>query len=292
MSNFLERNKIFFAIIIAGLLISSAIRSLNRPAYVPSVQPDLSGGNEIKNSVVQSLVSDYNNREENNPAKSSGVQVKSSESQSDLYRVIKVIDGDTVSVDVSGKTETVRLIGINTPEIVDPRKPVECFGKEASNKAKEILTGKSVKLESDNTAGERDKYNRLLRYIFLDNGTNFNKMMIGEGFAYEYTYNLPYKYQTEFKQEEQEAKIARRGLWASGVCDSVQSSVQSLTPTIAPIIPSQKQGNHICSYNAYNCTDFSTHAEAQAVYEDCGGVNNDVHSLDRDKDGSACESLP
>ena len=57
-----------------------------------------------------------------------------------LYAVLKVVDGDTIHIDIDGKKETVRLIGINTPETVDPRRPVECFGKEASNKASEILT--------------------------------------------------------------------------------------------------------------------------------------------------------
>ena len=55
------------------------------------------------------------------------------------YQVIKVVDGDTITIDLNGKAETIRLIGINTPETVDPRKPVECFGVEASNKAKELL---------------------------------------------------------------------------------------------------------------------------------------------------------
>src|SRR3989344_1151435 len=59
------------------------------------------------------------------------------------YAVVKVVDGDTVDLSINGKVERVRLIGMNTPETVDPRKPVECFGKEASNRAKELLTGKS-----------------------------------------------------------------------------------------------------------------------------------------------------
>ncbi len=90
------------------------------------------------------------------------------------YKVVKVIDGDTVDVLINGKTERLRLIGINTPETLDPRRPVECFGIEASNKAKELLTGKYVFLESDPSQGERDKYERLLRYVFLENGESFN----------------------------------------------------------------------------------------------------------------------
>ena len=136
------------------------------------------------------------------------------------HRVIRVIDGDTVIIKIDNKTETVRLIGINTPETVDPRRPVECFGIEASNKAKEILGGEFVELEKDDLVGERDIYGRLLRYVFLENGTNFNEMMIREGYAYEYTYDLPYKYQNEFRQAEKEAKEMKKGLWAQGVCEN------------------------------------------------------------------------
>ncbi len=134
------------------------------------------------------------------------------------YDVIKVVDGDTVQVDIGGVKETVRLIGLDTPETVDPRKPVQCFGLEASKKAKEVLTGKKVSLEADSTQGDRDKYKRLLRYVFLEDGTNFNKIMIAEGYGHQYTYNKPYKYMEEFKQAETEAREAERGLWAGTNC--------------------------------------------------------------------------
>lgn len=136
-----------------------------------------------------------------------------------IYRVVKVVDGDTVDVDIDGKVERLRLIGIDTPETVDPRKAVQCFGKEASNKAKELLNGQSVSLESDGTQGERDKYKRLLRYVFLPDGTNFNLYMISEGYAHEYTYDKPYKYQADFKQAEIDARNGNRGLWNPDTCN-------------------------------------------------------------------------
>ena len=107
--------------------------------------------------------------------------------QKKLNKVIKVIDGDTIVIEIENKHETVRLIGIDAPETVDPRKTIQCFGKEASNKAKEMLNNKSVFLEADSTQGERDKYQRLLRYVFLQDRTNFNKLMIEQGYAHEYT---------------------------------------------------------------------------------------------------------
>lgn len=133
----------------------------------------------------------------------------------DYFKVTRVIDGDTVVVIIDNQDETVRLIGIDTPETVHPTKPMQCFGPEASQAAKKYLTNQTVRLEIDQTQGERDKYHRLLRYLFLTNGDNFNKLMITDGFAHEYTYKTPYFYQTEFKQAEQEAKNNKRGLWKS-----------------------------------------------------------------------------
>jgi micrococcal nuclease len=129
-------------------------------------------------------------------------------------KVLKVIDGDTIRVLINNKEDTVRLIGIDSPEVVDDEKPVQCFGKEASSKAKEILSSKTIVLESDPTQGNRDEYGRILRYVFLEDGTSFDKLMLSEGYAHEYTFKgNPYKYQSEFIQAEREAKGENKGLW-------------------------------------------------------------------------------
>ncbi len=138
------------------------------------------------------------------------------------YQVIKVVDGDTMDVNIDGKIERLRLIGIDTPETVDPRKDVQCFGKEASNKARELLQGKFVTLESDDSQSVRDKYKRLLVYVFLPDGTNFNKFMIEEGYAYEYTYDSAYKYQSEFKEAQINAQSSNKGLWNPSTCSGVR----------------------------------------------------------------------
>lgn len=127
---------------------------------------------------------------------------------------MRVIDGDTIEVLLDGKKAKVRIIGINTPETVDPRRPVGCFGKEASKFAKQILTGQVIILESDPTQSNVDRYGRLLRYVFV-NGLDFGKKMISDGYAYEYTYDLPYKYQSEYKNAERQARERGLGLWVS-----------------------------------------------------------------------------
>lgn len=220
------------------------------------------------------------------------------------YSVVKVIDGDTLSIQINGKVQTLRLIGLDTPETVDPRKPVQCFGREASAKAKEILTGQQVRIETDQTQDEYDKYNRLLAYVFLPEGTLLNEMMIREGYGHEYTHQTPYKYQNEFRAAENEARNKKRGLWADGACN--QSNIIPITQstTISPSrydnsantptdsSHARTNGSYVCTVNKYNCSDFMTHFEAQVTYEACGGPANDIHKLDNDKDGQACESLP
>lgn len=191
--------------------------------------------------------------------------------QKQLHKVVKVIDGDTIQVVIDGKKETLRLIGIDAPETGDPRSLVSCFGNEATNKAKEILNGKSVQLEPDLTQGERDKYNRLLRYVFLENGTNFNNLMISQGFAHEYTYRIPYKYQTEFKQAERQAREKKLGLWADNVCS------QPSKPQVA--------GTYTCDCGKL-CSQISTCEEAYFQLEQCGCTKRDS-----DSDGIPCESL-
>ena len=135
-----------------------------------------------------------------------------------LYSVTAVSDGDTIKVLVDGKTETVRLIGVDTPETKDPRKAVQCYGAEAGAYTKTTLLGKIVSLAQDDSQQNRDKYGRLLRYVFLEDGTNFNEQLIRAGYAYEYTYRTPYQYQSVFKQAQQEAKTNSVGLWSQTTC--------------------------------------------------------------------------
>lgn len=204
----------------------------------------------------------------------------------ELYSVTKVVDGDTIEVNMDGKTEKLRLIGIDTPETVDPRKPVQCFGREASNKAKELLEGKKVRLESDTSQDNRDKYDRLLRYVHLEDGTSYNKLIIAEGYAHEYTYNTPYKYQSEYKQAQKDAENAQKGLWSPSTCAG--NTEQSATTSTAAPQPSASN----------NCDPNYTPCIPNVSYDlDCGDISTSVqvigtdkHRFDRDGDGIGCES--
>lgn len=135
--------------------------------------------------------------------------------------VTRTVDGDTLHAKLDGETDevTVRLLGINTPESVDPRRPVECFGKEASHHAQELLQGKRIRLEADPEADERDKYGRILRKVVMEDGVVFNTLMVEQGYAYAYTsFPMDAAYKRELKNLEEEARLAKRGLWADNTC--------------------------------------------------------------------------
>lgn len=126
--------------------------------------------------------------------------------------VTEVVDGDTIRI--AGNI-TVRLLGIDTPETKDPRKSVQCFGKEASNETKRLVGGKVVILEKD--VSETDKYGRLLRYVFLPiRGGKLlfvNDYLIREGFARALTYPPDVKYAEQFLEAQRVAKEEKKGLW-------------------------------------------------------------------------------
>ncbi len=133
----------------------------------------------------------------------------------ELVQVTKVVDGDTIEVSINNELKKIRLIGINTPETVDPRRAVQCFGKEASNETKRLLEAQKVILTKD--VSETDKYERLLRLVYLplpDGQLLFvNDYLVRQGYANVYTYPPDVKFDEQFKKAEKEAKEAKRGLW-------------------------------------------------------------------------------
>jgi len=137
--------------------------------------------------------------------------------------VVHVVDGDTIDATMDGSTNKIRirLLGVNTPEVVDPRKPVQCFGKEASAFAKSVLTiGRRIRLDADPQADDIDKYGRSLRNIILEDGTDFNAELVREGYAYAYlSFPLNAQRKTELKRLQNEAEQAQRGLWNPKTCN-------------------------------------------------------------------------
>lgn len=136
--------------------------------------------------------------------------------QPGTYKVARYVDGDTVAVDMDGKPETVRFIGIDTPETHKPNTPVQCYGPAAAAHTKTVISqaGGRVRLVADPLGTNRDRYDRLLRYVYLPDGTLVNELNVREGYAFYYPY-FPFAKKEQFAAAQTEAQAAHRGLWGN-----------------------------------------------------------------------------
>lgn len=130
-----------------------------------------------------------------------------------IATVVRTVDGDTIVVDLDGRRENVRLIGIDTPESVAHDRPVECFGPEAKARMAELLPeGTEVRLERDVEA--RDRYDRLLAYVIRPDDELFvNLALVAEGYAEANRYPPNLARQAELDAAEEQARSDHRGLW-------------------------------------------------------------------------------
>lgn len=134
-----------------------------------------------------------------------------------LYMVTHIDDGDTFRINADAYEVRVRMLGVNTPETVDTRKKVQCFGPEASTHTKLLLKRQKVRLNFSPDRELKDGYGRYLAYVYREDGLFVNKYLLENGFAREYTVGTPYDRQDEFKTAQADAKNALKGLWAKCV---------------------------------------------------------------------------
>ena len=246
------------------------------------------------------------------------IEKESEEEESEeriAFIVSEVVDGDTIKITYDQKEETLRLIGIDTPESQHPNKKVECFAIESSEKLSELIFGKEVYVEFDKTQDKRDKYARALMYVWRAEDNLFiNQYMVEQGFAHEYTYQTPYKFQSDFKAAEIKAKTNEFGLWGpSCACEKgkeverkcngckkaevsytnwdcsqyqIESDDEDCTelcpkPTVVETLPPSPSYTCNCSKT---CSQL-TCAEAYYQLNTCG-----CSQRDGDNDGIPCES--
>lgn len=220
---------------------------------------------------------------------------------SDQYVVSEVVDGDTVDiVNSSGQSQRVRLIGIDTPEMNYTGGDAECYAEESKAYLKTLLINKTVHIQTDESQGMKDKYDRYLYYIFLD-GMNIGEELIENGYAREYTYDKPYKHQLAFRSAEESSKQAAAGMWSAceganeGSAQPLSSSSESAirSTTSAPAV----SGKEIVTANESCDPNYSPCIPSVSYDLDCADINSPVrvigtdhHRFDRDKDGFGCES--
>ncbi|MDB5166247.1 MAG: hypothetical protein JWM37_319 [Candidatus Saccharibacteria bacterium] len=141
-------------------------------------------------------------------------QAMLSSHQPGLYKISAFVDGDTIEVDMNGHPEKVRFIGVDTPETHKPNTPVQCYGPEAAAFTKQTVGNQKVRLVADPLDTDRDRYDRLLRYVYLADGTLLNLRLIEQGYAFYYPY-FPFSRKADFAEAETQAQLGRRGLWAA-----------------------------------------------------------------------------
>jgi micrococcal nuclease len=132
-----------------------------------------------------------------------------------LYSIDHYVDGDTIAVNMNGSIETVRFIGVDTPETHRPNTPVQCYGPEAAANTKTLISkfGK-VRLQADPLDTNRDRYGRLLRYVYLPDGTLLDEKIIQEGYGFAYL-DFPFSKKAQFAADGKAAQAAKKGLWGS-----------------------------------------------------------------------------
>jgi len=210
--------------------------------------------------------------------------------------VTRVIDGDTVAIEYANGTEdTVRLLGVDTPETTLSRVSAEEFagisdttagrdhlfnwGERATDLAEDELEGEQVEIVVDAESDRRGYFGRLLAYIYVD-GENFNERLLADGYAR--MYDSQFSMRSEFREIEQQAREDRVGLWDYDGPASEPESETDTSTTDDDVPPPPADSD-------YDCSTFDTQEQAQTVYD---RDTSDPHRLDRDDDGVPCESLP
>ncbi len=181
--------------------------------------------------------------------------------------VLFVVDGDTIEVDLAGDPFTVRYIGVDTPERDKP------FYEEATDANKALVEGQEIILVRD--VSETDRFGRLLRYIYLPDGTFVNAELISQGYGQVVTFPPDVAETENLLSLQQDARENKRGLWGLPTMQDLPDDCTT------------------CAKNTYNCDDFDTQTAAQTCFEICQDqTGEDIHRLDGGGDGVVCESLP
>jgi micrococcal nuclease len=141
------------------------------------------------------------------------------QNQPGLYSIDHYVDGDTIAIDMNGTIETIRFIGVDTPETHKPNTPVQCYGPDAAAHTQEVIRkfGK-VRLQADPLDTNRDRYGRLLRYVYLPDGTLLDEQIIQQGYGFAYL-GFPFTKSGQFAADQKTAQAAKIGLW--GACQPI-----------------------------------------------------------------------
>jgi micrococcal nuclease len=160
-------------------------------------------------------------------------------SEVETATVVRVVDGDTIHVELNGTDYALRYIGIDAPETVDPNRPDGCYGREASDHNKELVEGRQVELEKD--VSNIDEFGRLLRYVWLDHQM-VNALLVRDGYAKAETDFPESKHRSAFLQLQAEARATGRGVWGPECSNATPVGTTTQTPPPG-------EGSEICDFS-------------------------------------------
>ena len=207
--------------------------------------------------------------------------------------VTRVVDGDTIEVEIAGELFKLRYIGIDTPETVDPGSPVEWMGPEASAANADLVDGRTVYLERD--VSETDRYGRLLRYVWLLEPTGWllvNLELVSSGFAAASSYPPDVKYQDLFTEAQREATAAGLGLWGPEPSPTPEPTAKpTAKPTPKPTPKPTTSANCDPSYPTVCIPPYPPDLDCGDIsYRNFVVLEPDPHRFDGDNDGIGCET--
>jgi len=194
------------------------------------------------------------------------------------------VDGDTIEVQLNGATVDIRLIGVDTPETVDPGEPIGCYGPEASGFTADVLEGERVGLEYD--VEREDQYSRTLAYVFLGDRL-FNEALVARGYARVSTYPPNVKYVDRFLAAQRRARRTNAGLWSSCSADGVSPNPNASESEQGP---DNGGGNCDPNYSGACVPPYPPDLDCADVDQGFRVVGDDPHAFDADSDGLACEA--
>lgn len=177
-------------------------------------------------------------------------------------QVTGVVDDDTLKVRVAGRTERVRVIGIDTPELAGG----QCYARQAASAMQSLVQSRSVRLTADPSQADRDRYGRLLRHVHLADGRSVAQVLIAGGFGREYTYDTAYAGQRAYRAAQAAARTAGRGLWGAGCA----------TSTPAPVVATPSPSG-VCAIKG------NINAEGEKIYHVPGGRSYDKTTISPSK---------
>jgi micrococcal nuclease len=207
-----ERRRKRFSTVVLSLLLGLVVYGAYLSDHQKSPAPQAVKSASATKQAEQAQQTDTDNSIDTVPPEQ---QLPAQPASPGTYAISSFVDGDTIGVYVDGKVEKVRFIGVDTPETHKPNTPVQCYGPNAAAYTKSTIGTNAVRLEADPLDTNRDRYGRLLRYVYLPDGTLLNAALIQNGYGFAYTH-FPFEKKLEFVGYEANAKAQKIGVW--GAC--------------------------------------------------------------------------